>query len=72
RPKRPEPTPGTYRFPPSEPLASKMRGRIFPMKRCLLFAILLVHMLAAGAQGSLEVVPLRNRSAEQVMPILRP
>lgn len=42
------------------------------MKRCLLFAVLLVHMLAAGAQGSLEVVPLRNRSAEQVMPVLRP
>ena len=42
------------------------------MKRFLLSAFLLLSALAALAQGSLEVVPLQHRSAEQVMPILRP
>jgi type II secretory pathway component GspD/PulD (secretin) len=42
------------------------------MKRFLLFAGLLVVALAIHARGSLEVVPLRHRSAEQVIPVLRP
>ena len=42
------------------------------MKRFLLSVFLLLSALAALAQGSLEVVPLQHRSAEQVMPILRP
>ena len=41
------------------------------MKRPLLFLALLIYLLAARAQGSLEVVQLRNRSAEQVIPLLR-
>ena len=42
------------------------------MKSFLLSVFLLLSALAALAQGSLEVVPLQHRSAEQVMPILRP
>lgn len=42
------------------------------MKRIFLFAVLSSLMLAAMAQGSLEVIPLRHRSAEQIIPILRP
>ena len=42
------------------------------MNRFLLSAFLLLSALAALAQGSLEVVPLQHRSAEQVMPVLRP
>lgn len=42
------------------------------MKRLLLLAGLFAFALAAFAQGSLEVVPLRHRSAEQVIPVLRP
>jgi len=42
------------------------------MKRFLLFALSLLPALAALGQGSLEVVPLQHRSAEQVIPVLRP
>ncbi len=42
------------------------------MKRLLLLACFLTHALAAFGQGSLEIVPLRHRSAEQVIPVLRP
>jgi len=42
------------------------------MKRLLLFVILAVHACATIAQGSLEVIPLKYRSAEQVIPVLRP
>ncbi len=42
------------------------------MKRFLATAILLFHALVSMAQGSLEIVPLRHRSAEQVIPVLRP
>ena len=42
------------------------------MKRFLLFALSVLPALAVFAQGSLEVVPLQHRSAEQVIPILRP
>lgn len=42
------------------------------MKRLLLLASFLAHSLAAFGQGSLEVVPLQHRSAEQVIPVLRP
>lgn len=41
------------------------------MKHLLLLATLLLHAFAASAQG-LEVVPLQHRSAEQVIPVLRP
>ena len=35
---------------------------------------LLLAIVASGAlaQGSIEVIPLRHRTAEQVIPILRP
>jgi type II/III secretion system protein len=38
------------------------------------FSILLVAVIAgqAAAQGSLEVIPLRHRTADQVLPALRP
>lgn len=42
------------------------------MKRSLLLVYLLSNALTATAQGSLEVIPLRHRSAEQVIPVLRP
>ena len=42
------------------------------MKHLLLPACLFAHALAVFAQGSLEIVPLRNRSADQVIPVLRP
>jgi len=42
------------------------------MKRRLLLACFLAHALAAFGQGGLEIVPLRHRSAEQVIPVLRP
>ncbi len=42
------------------------------MKRSFLLAAFLSQTLAAMAQGSLEVIPLRHRSAEQVIPVLRP
>ncbi|MBS0335286.1 MAG: hypothetical protein JSS40_00375 [Proteobacteria bacterium] len=42
------------------------------MKRLLLLASFLAHCVAALGQGGLEVVPLQHRSAEQVIPVLRP
>ncbi len=39
--------------------------------RCLLLLILLVAS-AAFAQGTLEVIPLRHRTVDQVLPVLRP
>lgn len=42
------------------------------MKRFFLLAALLLHSIFAAAQGRLEVLPLKHRSAEQVMPILQP
>ena len=42
------------------------------MKRFLLLLSLVLHAAVAAAQGSLEVLPLRHRSAEQVIPVLRP
>jgi len=42
------------------------------MNRALLFACFLAHAAALFGQGILEVVPLRHRSAEQVIPVLRP
>lgn len=42
------------------------------MKHIFITAILVGHAVLAAAQGSLEVIPLRHRSAEQVIPILRP
>jgi len=42
------------------------------MTRAFLFAFLVTHATAALAQGGLEVVPLKHRSAEQVLPVLRP
>lgn len=41
------------------------------MTRLLLLALFLAQALVAFAQGPLEIVPLRNRSAEQVIPVLR-
>lgn len=42
------------------------------MKRTLLFALACSFALTALAQGGLEVIPLKHRSAEEVIPILRP
>ncbi len=42
------------------------------MKHILITAILVCHAALVAAQGSLEVIPLRHRSAEQVIPVLRP
>lgn len=42
------------------------------MKRLLLLLSLLLHAAVASAQGSLEIIALKHRSAEQVIPILRP
>lgn len=42
------------------------------MKSLFLFACLLMHACAALAQGDLEIIPLKHRSAEQVIPVLRP
>lgn len=41
------------------------------MRHVLILAITFLHALAAWGQG-LEVVPLQHRSAEQVIPVLRP
>lgn len=41
------------------------------MNRLLLFACLLAHAATLFAQGGLEILPLRHRSAEQVVPVLR-
>ena len=48
-----------------------------PVKRSLTFAalgglLILVFAGLARAQGSLEILPLRYRTAEQVIPVLRP
>ncbi len=40
-------------------------------RRFLLFACLIVHAASLLAQGGLEILPLRHRSAEQVVPVLR-
>jgi hypothetical protein len=42
------------------------------MKRSGLAAILAFLACAASAQPSLEIIPLRHRTAEQVLPVLRP
>ena len=42
------------------------------MKILLLFLSLSLPVSALVAQGSLEIVPLKHRSVEQVMPVLRP
>ncbi len=44
------------------------------MKRLLLLLLLLLLVFAAPSfgQGTLEVIPLRHRTADQVIPILRP
>lgn len=39
--------------------------------RVVLFACLVVHAAASLAQGGLEILPLKHRSAEQVVPVLR-
>lgn len=41
------------------------------MKRLFLAAILVAAALQGGAQQSLEVIPLRHRTVEQVLPVLR-
>lgn len=45
-----------------------MNRTFFPF---ILFTLLL-HAVAAAAQGGLEIIPLKHRSAEQVIPVLRP
>ena len=42
------------------------------MKRFLLLCCLALHAAALAAQGNLEVIALQHRSAEQVIPVLRP
>lgn len=42
------------------------------MTRTLLFLLLFAVSRSATAQGGLEVIPLRHRSAEEVIPVLRP
>ena len=42
------------------------------MKIFLLFAAFALHAVAVAAQGNLEILPLKHRSAEQVIPVLRP
>jgi type II secretory pathway component GspD/PulD (secretin) len=48
-----------------------MPHRISQMKRAFLPACLLAASTVSLAQGSLEVLPLRHRSAEHVIPVLR-
>ncbi|HEY9530001.1 MAG TPA: secretin N-terminal domain-containing protein, partial [Burkholderiales bacterium] len=42
------------------------------MGRTGLAAILTCFAVAAAAQQALEIIPLRYRTAEQVLPVLRP
>lgn len=38
----------------------------------ILFAVLAAHALSAGAQNALEIIALRHRTVEQVIPVLQP